>query len=1247
MTSPSGKDQDASASVAEHAPPHPQRNADPSPGAPVVRYRWCRYAAQLALLGAAYFGLAKLGLTMAFLAEQVTAVWPPTGLALAVLLGFGYRLWPGIALGAFLANATANEPLATAAGIALGNTLEALLGAWLLRSLVGFDTALERVKDVLGLVVLAAGVSTLVSATIGATSLCLGGVRPWTAYPAIWGVWWLGDALGNLVVAPLLLTWAGWLRFPWRPGRVAEAGALLLGLVAACLLVFAGPTAVFSFHPLAYTVFPFVIWAALRFGQPAAALTTFVASSIAIGGTVRGSGPFAAPTVHESLILLQVFMGVVAVTTLVLAAVTRERERAEAAARQSRDELGLTLEAARVGAWTWDRRTAKVGWSDNLEAIHGLAPGTFGGTFEAFLDSVHPEDRDKVLQAIDSALEGVKDYEVEYRSVCPDGSLRWMGGRGRMMPDAAGRPGSMHGICTDITARKQAEESLRQSYDLLRAVIEGTTDAVFVKDRQGRYLMINTAGARFLGKAVAEVLGKDDTELFSPETARLIMEGDRRIMATGAVQTYEDVGAAAGVTRTYLATKGPYRDAQGNILGVLGISRDITERKQAEEWFRLVVESAPSGMLMVNRHGRIVLVNAQTEVLFGYGRGELLGQPVELLVPNRFRSEHAGYRAGFFANPTTTRLMGAGRELYGRRRDGSEFPVEIGLTPIEMAEGLFVLSAIVDISERKRAEETRARLAAIVESSEDAILSKNLDGIVLTWNRGAERMYGYAAAEVVGRPVSLLVPPGRAGEVPAILELLKRGERLENYETVRQRKDGRRIEVALNISPMADAAGRVTGASVIGRDITSRKQRERRLAAVHAVTCALARSASLEEAAAPILKTVGETLRCDLGVLWQVDAAADVLRCAEVWHVPGLEVSEFERFSRQITFAHHEGLPGRAWDTGEPAWVAEAPFPRSVAARREEPCGALAFPLRSDAHTLGVLEFFSPDLRQPDGDLFPLVTHLGSQIAQFVERRQAERAVHARAREFSLARTIQQGLLPKAAPVLPGLEIAGASHPAQETGGDYFDFVPLPDGQWGIALGDASGHGIGPALLIAATRAYLRALALTHTDPAQVLDGVNQRLVEDISADHFVTLFLARLNPLTRSLVYASAGHLPGYVLDGRGEVKLALRSTGVPLGVELTSGFPNGPAVRLEPGDLVFLLSDGIIEAPSAKGRPFGMERTLAVVRAHRSRPPGDIVAALVQEVRAWSEGALADDMTAIILKTGGEGRLAAASCR
>src|SRR6516162_580298 len=270
MSAPSGKDRHGFVAVTEPALAQPQRIPGLSHVKPILPCGRAFYPVQVAVLAAAYFVAAKVGLSMAFVAEQVTAVWPPTGIALAAILLLGYRAWPGIALGAFLVNSTTNAPLATAAGIALGNTLEALLGAWLLRRLVGFDKALERVQDVFGLVVLAAGLSTMVSATIGATSLCLGGLKPWAAYPALWSVWWLGDALGNLVGAPLLLTWARWPLIAWRPRRADEAGGMLLGLVAVSLLVFAGPAGIFFFHPLAYTVFPFVIWAALRFGQHAA-----------------------------------------------------------------------------------------------------------------------------------------------------------------------------------------------------------------------------------------------------------------------------------------------------------------------------------------------------------------------------------------------------------------------------------------------------------------------------------------------------------------------------------------------------------------------------------------------------------------------------------------------------------------------------------------------------------------------------------------------------------------------------------------------------------------------------------------------------------------------------------------------------------------------------------------------------------------------------------------------------------------
>src|SRR5436190_10974591 len=188
--------------------------APPRAGMPSVRAMVYWFSSILVLAGT-YYVAAKLGLALAFSAEQVSIVWPPTGIALAAVLLFGYRLWPGIALGAFLANVPANEPLGTACGIAAGNTLEALIGASLLRRFVRVEPSLERLQDVLGLIILAAGLSTVVSARIGFPSLCLGGVKlpavqrtiEWSDFGALWWEWWLGDAMGNLVVAPVLLTW--------------------------------------------------------------------------------------------------------------------------------------------------------------------------------------------------------------------------------------------------------------------------------------------------------------------------------------------------------------------------------------------------------------------------------------------------------------------------------------------------------------------------------------------------------------------------------------------------------------------------------------------------------------------------------------------------------------------------------------------------------------------------------------------------------------------------------------------------------------------------------------------------------------------------------------------------------------------------------------------------------------------------------------------------------------------------------
>jgi len=252
-------------------------------------------------------------------------------------------------------------------------------------------------------------------------------------------------------------------------------------------------------------------------------------------------------------------------------------------------------------------------------------------------------------------------------------------------------------------------------------------------------------------------------------------------------------------------------------------------------------------MVAVDRDGTILQVNSQTEALFAYPHGELIGQKIEVLVPQRLRGQHTGHRASF-ADAPKTRRMGAGLNLKGRRRDGSEFDVEISLSPVSTGEGTLVLSAIRDISDRRRIEEElrranqeldrktaqeigeyRARLASIIESSEDAIIGKDLEGTITSWNRGAQLMYGYSPDEMVGKNVSILTLQDRPDEIPKILERIRHGEHITHYESVRVHKDGWHLDVSISVSPIRDGEGRVVGASAIARDITEQKRSEEHL----------------------------------------------------------------------------------------------------------------------------------------------------------------------------------------------------------------------------------------------------------------------------------------------------------------------------------------------------------------------------------------------------------------------------------
>src|SRR5213596_3889490 len=280
-------------------------------------------------LAVIYFIAGKLGLMLASLHASASPVWPPAGIALAGSLLLGYRAWPAIFIGAFLVNVTTAGNVATSFAIATGNTLEALAGAWLVNRFAGGTNVFERPQGVFKFA-LAAAISTVISPAFGVTSLALAGFANWTNYGAIWLTWWLGDATGDLVFTPLVLLWTGASKRRWNKKEAAEVGTLLLLLMLLSSIVFGGWLEISSRnYPIAFICGPIVIWMAFRFTQRETATGIFILSAIAVWGTLRGFGPFVTETENQSLLALQSWTAVLAITAMALSAGMAERRRIE------------------------------------------------------------------------------------------------------------------------------------------------------------------------------------------------------------------------------------------------------------------------------------------------------------------------------------------------------------------------------------------------------------------------------------------------------------------------------------------------------------------------------------------------------------------------------------------------------------------------------------------------------------------------------------------------------------------------------------------------------------------------------------------------------------------------------------------------------------------------------------------------------------------------------------------------------
>lgn len=413
-----------------------------------------------------------------------------------------------------------------------------------------------------------------------------------------------------------------------------------------------------------------------------------------------------------------------------LAAINLAHAAAQEHAEQVEERLNLALQSARVGTWNWDVGEDLITWDDHIPLLFGRKTGTLPRFLDKFLEIVHPEDRDAVFRAVRRSVEEDVPYDTEYRVIWPDGSLHSVGARGKFYRDEQGKPLRMTGVCWDITDRKESEQALAAANAQLAGVLDASTQvAIIATDVHGLITIFNTGAQNLLGYSAEEMVGQltpavfhvmEEVESRGQELTRDLgypVDGFEVFVA------YSRQGQFDRREWTYVRKDGStfpvnlvvtaVRNIAGEITGFLGLAEDITERKQAEERFHATVEAAPTAMLVVDADGKILLVNRQVEELFGYPRQEMIGQSVQMLIPDRFRAGQSVFREQFIQH-STQREMGEGLDLFALRKDGTEFPVKVGLSPIDTGVGQVVICGVLDITDQKRT------LAAIQQAKESA-----------------------------------------------------------------------------------------------------------------------------------------------------------------------------------------------------------------------------------------------------------------------------------------------------------------------------------------------------------------------------------------------------------------------------------------------------------------------------------------------------------------------------------------------
>ena len=559
---------------------------------------------RVVMLIALYFLGGLVGKTTTFLSGTLTLVWPPAGIALAAILLFGYRFWPGVALGAVLFSFVDGVPFGFfTLGTAIGNTMGAIICAFLLKNMIAFDNAMERTKDVTGYIGLACFLGTTVNAAFNVVSLAYSGRVAWDNLFSTTLTWWVPNALAGLVVAPFLLTWAAHSATRWNARLVAEAVICGAGLVAGTLISF-DSWFVYGIenYPLAYLPFPFLVWGALRFGQRGATTGTLLVSVLAIHSLLHGKGPFATGAEKDSLMLVGSYIGILAVTNMLLAAAAAERRAAEHAVSESEKRFRAVVEDQTDLICRFKPDGLLTFVNSAFCRFHEKKPGELIGT--NFFHTLSEEDAAIPLSYINSLPPDEPVLSFDHRLYSADGAEVWHQYRVRRLFQKRDDAWEFQAVIQDITRRKQSEQDLRTSEQKYRSLIDHIPDVVWTadSDRNFRYMSSNTV--KVLGYSSEELLEKGGQiwiERIHPKDAAHVSQAYRRLFSDGEKFDVEYQFRRKDGQWIWLHDRALTTQPRDGIMCADCIFLDVTQRRMADDIIQHAKEAAESANLAKSR----------------------------------------------------------------------------------------------------------------------------------------------------------------------------------------------------------------------------------------------------------------------------------------------------------------------------------------------------------------------------------------------------------------------------------------------------------------------------------------------------------------------------------------------------------------------------------------------------------------------------------------------------------------------